>query len=322
MPHRHPEKKFCFWRSHKMPSLHTTSKMMKVLMRLFGIAIGLFFVFPTGSCARKPPQPIIDTTKFDGVYRSAKATEAAANVGVTYAKLGELIQNFATEISIAKDRTANSQEVHLVSAYAEGMQIYQDSMVLWKAHIDERDASSGLTYSGETAAVAKKYQLPPIKSVVYEKTLVIPEDSMKYLWFLAADKLGQANSIFSGKPQVALQPDETQRLLENLYAPYKLAIENHRESEEKAKLAAIRAKENARLEEIRQAAEEKHLLETEDQRLDPKMEVLYIPGEPYYHFDFGCNRLTKTPRGITLQEARSKLRRCPDCRTPRPKKVS
>jgi hypothetical protein len=38
------------------------------------------------------------------VYRASKAVQGAMGPGVTYAKFGELLQGFSTEIAIAKDR--------------------------------------------------------------------------------------------------------------------------------------------------------------------------------------------------------------------------
>ena len=48
-----------------------------------------------------PPKPT--TATFEPVYRAAKAVQGATQSGVTFVKFGELMQAFATEISIAKD---------------------------------------------------------------------------------------------------------------------------------------------------------------------------------------------------------------------------
>ena len=52
-------------------------------------------------CTRSPlaKTPVINQAIFEPVYRSAKSVEGAIDVGVNYAKLGELLQVFSTELS-------------------------------------------------------------------------------------------------------------------------------------------------------------------------------------------------------------------------------
>jgi len=299
--------------------------MKTIIIMSFAVAIV--------SCSGNQALRKIDVTKFDAVYRAAKATEAAANVGVNYQEFGKLVQNLATEVSIAKDRASTPDESNLVSMYAGVLDSYKDSLAIWKAKIDlagkDFPFKGAIPCVGEIATIASKYELPPIEWPAGGIPL-IPDECLQYLWVSASDRLNAANSLYSGKPKAALDIEAKQTTRAAVYFGLKGQVEaaknqieeNKRanaQAAENARLRKIKEAEDARLAPIRKAEEEKHLRETEDQRLDPEMEVFYVPGESLYHFRVFCPFVGANFRGITLREARQKFQRCPACESPRPK---
>ncbi|MGI8785170.1 MAG: hypothetical protein ACR2L2_16150 [Acidobacteriota bacterium] len=79
-----------------------------------------------------------DKTKFEGVYRAAKAVEGASNSGVNCLKFSELLQSLATELSILSDKISTEQEKELAALYVAVSATYQDSSMLWKAKLDTK----------------------------------------------------------------------------------------------------------------------------------------------------------------------------------------
>ena len=76
--------------------------------------------------------PTIDQTKFETVNRAAKTIEASTQIGVAYQKFVDLLQGFATEILITKDKPLNPRERELLQLYEEALDAYNDSLKLWK----------------------------------------------------------------------------------------------------------------------------------------------------------------------------------------------
>ena len=58
--------------------------------------------------------PKINQQSFEGTNRAAKAIESSIAVGVNYIKFQELLQNLATEISIATDKIKSPEEKQLL----------------------------------------------------------------------------------------------------------------------------------------------------------------------------------------------------------------
>lgn len=88
--------------------------------------------------ARSTRSLIVDSAKFESLYRSAKAVEGAQAVGVSYVRFGEFLQAFATEVSIARDKAASAEERRMVGAYADALATLQDSLALWRAQFDTK----------------------------------------------------------------------------------------------------------------------------------------------------------------------------------------
>jgi hypothetical protein len=166
------------------------------------------------ACKREPPpppvkQPVIDQKKFEPLYRSAKTVQASLDVGLTYAKLGDLLQAFATEISIAKDKASTPKETELVGMYRNALLTLQDSGLLWKHKL----AGAGYDWipdgrifvEAELLPVVEKYEIP----TKHERTSFskgftsIPEKSIQLVWAKAGEQLQTANKLYYAEETVA-----------------------------------------------------------------------------------------------------------------------
>ena len=153
------------------------------------------FVFIVLLVSRSRPQ--IDRAKFEPVYRSAKGVEVSIiQVGLNYARMGELIQGFATEISIAEDRTETNAERLLVARYDEALTIPRDSATLWKDQIELSKFEWLKGYLpcevGEIEIIADKYRLQKEEedlAKIGPKQWFIRSDSIQTLWTLAEAKI-------------------------------------------------------------------------------------------------------------------------------------
>lgn len=65
-----------------------------------------------------------------------KALQAAVQVGVTYVRFGELLQALAAEVLVAADKVTSEQGRERLTGYARAIEIYKDSMTLWRARLD------------------------------------------------------------------------------------------------------------------------------------------------------------------------------------------
>ncbi|MBZ5500144.1 MAG: hypothetical protein LAP85_27430 [Acidobacteriia bacterium] len=147
----------------------------------------------------------VDHAKFEPVYRAAKSIQAAISVGLNYQKMGELLQNFATEILIAKDKAESDMERLLVARYGEALPIFKDSLALWNEQIDSSKyewLKGYLVCEGDVAVIAGKYKLQKEEkdlAGVGRKLPVIPVSSVQALWLQADLKLQEGNKIYNAK---------------------------------------------------------------------------------------------------------------------------
>ena len=79
----------------------------------------------------------IDKQKFDAVYRAAKSVKEATGVGVNFPRYSELVQTFATEVSIARDKASSPGEQALAQRFASVLAAYRDSVTLWQHKIGD-----------------------------------------------------------------------------------------------------------------------------------------------------------------------------------------
>lgn len=98
---------------------------------------------PPQAVPPKPAPPAIELAKFDATYRTAKAISAAFSVGVNYERFSELLQAFATEVSIAADRAISPEEKKLVTDYRDLLALYADLSTIWQDHIKFARVAAG-----------------------------------------------------------------------------------------------------------------------------------------------------------------------------------
>ena len=94
------------------------------------IAMGLFSasrVRVLRGPASKPtvadPRPEV----IEPVYRAATELRATQDIGMNRQRFGDLLQKFATEITIARDRAESPREQQVIQGYSDVLQIYKDS---------------------------------------------------------------------------------------------------------------------------------------------------------------------------------------------------
>ena len=75
---------------------------------------------------------IVDKARHENLYRAAKNMEGAISVGVNLLRYRELLQQFATEMSIAKDKASNQAERDMVAAFDNAFLAYRDAGTLWE----------------------------------------------------------------------------------------------------------------------------------------------------------------------------------------------
>jgi hypothetical protein len=143
------------------------------------------------------------------------------------------LQQFSTELGIAKDNVKTPDEEKVLQLYAEALEIWKDSASLWDAQISmpalRRDAerycdtyaafdssliSLDRSYSrllileklpiqtfprkseNAVAVLAKHYQLPVKEE---EGWKWVRADSFKKLWYLAGEKVAAADNLAKGR---------------------------------------------------------------------------------------------------------------------------
>lgn len=137
----------------------------------------------------------IDEKRFDGVYRSGKALEAAVDSGVTLLHYRELIQAFDTEVSIVNDRARGRAEKELVDKYEAAAQSYHHALLVWRLKVD---GESDWIYSGPTLDKAlAEYTIKWEGSSDLKRASV--EASLPIIWAVAKVKLATANDVLNGK---------------------------------------------------------------------------------------------------------------------------
>ena len=135
----------------------------------------------------------LDTTKFDGVNRASKKVEASMNIGISYQQFGELLQNLATEILIARDKISTDREKAILGRYSEALDIYKDSHLLWKYKIE--DHAKGDVFALFDVIEVRPDMIPIIsKYNLSEKKYTDPVfstisvESIKIIWIKALEK--------------------------------------------------------------------------------------------------------------------------------------
>jgi hypothetical protein len=159
--------------------------------RVYKAAISVLFLCIAGALVWPYVRSFtLDQAKLEHVYRSAKTIEASTGVGLTYAKLYELIQQFATELLIGRDKRPTPRELEMLNRYGEALNMYRDSLTLWRIKID---GGSRYVGSADVDRVKDLYQLP-----VESTGTVDSERGLEIIWAKALEKLAQGDAIYNG----------------------------------------------------------------------------------------------------------------------------
>jgi hypothetical protein len=140
----------------------------------------------------------IDQMKFDGVYRSGKAMEGATGVGVNLLRYRELVQSFASEVSIANDRAQTSTEREMVAQYAKALKAYRDAETLWTMKLK---GPAEVTIGSDS----------DLRRIVFDDDYRIDgsgagsgfrfklEEAVQALWSTARGRLNEATRLYTGQ---------------------------------------------------------------------------------------------------------------------------
>lgn len=132
----------------------------------------------------------VNHTTFEPVYRSAKAVEVGTASGITFAAFTALLQQFTTEVAIARDKAANTAEHAMVDRYAVALPIYHDSAALWALKIHD---GAFLADEGAAKVLATKHGL------MRESTGAIDaEAGIQAIWARAAVWVAAGNAAYNG----------------------------------------------------------------------------------------------------------------------------
>lgn len=154
-----------------------------------------------GSSASPSAASLPDATKFEVAYRAGKSTERALAIGVSYKDLEGLLQAFASELLITKDRVTTPTEQTLLERYTEVLTTYQDSRALWKeqddqalkygwANAPERNPEGLIVVEGDVIRIVQRYGLATRQE---PNATVIPSTSIQFLWAKAATQFAAAS---------------------------------------------------------------------------------------------------------------------------------
>jgi hypothetical protein len=110
----------------------------------------------------------LDKEKFALANRSGQAVKSATDVGVVPGKYRELVQAFATEVSLSRDKATNEKERALAGEYGDALTAYRDALAV----LDEKaNKAYGpfVAATPEMVRIASTYSLPIAKAVSPER---------------------------------------------------------------------------------------------------------------------------------------------------------
>lgn len=138
----------------------------------------------------------VDNARHENLYRAAKSLESAVGVGVTLARYRELLQQFATELSISKDKAANRAEREMITAFADAFIAYRDAGTLWDQKVRgvEQLSPAG---NAELMGIADAY---PIRGSGSGANFTFAVDAaMQTVWRAADARLTRAVALYNGQ---------------------------------------------------------------------------------------------------------------------------
>lgn len=80
-------------------------------------------------------KPKVRQEVFEPLYRIATELKAGQEVGMNREKFGTLLQQFATELTIATDKAESPEEQQICSGYSDVLSIYKDAGKVWDVQI-------------------------------------------------------------------------------------------------------------------------------------------------------------------------------------------
>jgi len=144
--------------------------------------------------------PRVDKQKFEPLYRAGKNIEGAVAVGVNLLKYRELLQGFATEVSIANDKVANDAERALLKNYEEALVAYKDAGAVWEKRLKGDTLSPA--DDPELVRIADAY---PISGRGSGRAFTFSgEAAVQTIWVRAGARLKAANDLYTGNSADAL----------------------------------------------------------------------------------------------------------------------
>lgn len=204
------------------------------------VAIGLLSASLSGCSGGPSSKPTAADPRpevIEPVYRAATELRAAQDIGMNRQRFGDLLQKFATEITVARDKAESPREQQVIQIYSDVLRIYKDSAAVWDVKLsipdlknladqtarmrasvsDSNDAilqSSAFkmaviegiplnTYpEGSTGIddVVGRYELPVTNS---EGWKTIPDNSLQAIWAEASRMTDEALRMYRGSPHSA-----------------------------------------------------------------------------------------------------------------------
>jgi len=149
--------------------------------------------------------PKIDQKKYENLYHASKAIPGATAVGVSYEKLGELLQSLSTEISIANDKAKSDLEKELLKGYVDVLMMYHESTIVWKHKIEgaryDWVPRRQICVEEELRPIISKYSLPTEQHASKYGTPfdTISEDSIQVIWGKANEHLEKTTKLYLGQ---------------------------------------------------------------------------------------------------------------------------
>jgi hypothetical protein len=140
----------------------------------------------------------VNKERFDDVYRAGKAIEGSLSVGVTMLKFAELVQEFATEVSIASDKAESRAEKEMVGHYAEALSACQDSLTIWNTKIKKR-GNLDVSVNPELRRIVDAYPIQGKGGKEYFN--FDPDAAIQVIWSQAGGRLAAANRLYNGESE-------------------------------------------------------------------------------------------------------------------------
>jgi hypothetical protein len=165
-------------------------------MSIYKTRVRLFTILILGAgmaCGRDH----VDQAKFDRVYRAGKAMSSATGVGTDVLRFSELLQNFASEVSIARDKAQSTSEWELIRLYEDALKAYYDSRTIWQLKLNGTDRIVNSSVSEEVKRIEEQY---PIRGQGSGSGFSFKvDDAIQTIWARASAKLQVAEDIYNAK---------------------------------------------------------------------------------------------------------------------------